>query len=111
MRLNRWQLIGIVLSGAWILAGPPWIHRNVEHQVMYRNVLEYRACRAGPTDPAVCEARSQQSRDDFLNWTADTLWGLWAFLGLLPVIAVWLLAYALVFLTRWMLAAFRSTRP
>lgn len=94
-----------------MLAGPPWIHHHVEHQVMYRNVLEYRACRAGPTNPEVCEARSQQSRDAFLNWTAEVRLRLWAALGILPVIAAWLLAYVLIFLTRWILAGFRSVRP
>jgi hypothetical protein len=107
MRFNRWRLFGIFLSIAWVLAGAPWIHDQIERRVMYRNVLEYRACRAGPTDPAVCETQSQQSRDDFINWEADTRWRLWAVLGLLPVIAAWLLAYVLMFLTRWTRAVFR----
>ena len=109
MRLNRWQLFGIVLSFAWLLAGPPWLHHHVENHAMNLNVLDYRACRAGPTDPAVCEAKSKQYRDEFINWSAEVRvrWGLWGVLGLLPVIAAWLLAYVLVFLTRWTLGGFR----
>jgi hypothetical protein len=109
MRIARWKWIGIGLSAAWLLIGPAWIHHQVENQVMAKNILRYRECRAGPTDPAICESQSLKDRNEFLKFSDEKWWQIWASLGLPPLIAAWVLTFSGLFGFRYF--SRRRARP
>jgi hypothetical protein len=109
MRLNGWQRIGIVASVVWAIGGPLYLTQRAFDDPLEQSGFVYRVCRDGPTDPAICSARSKQALDEAIQ--ADPMaqvgWGPWAAKAFIPVLVGWLLVYALVYLVRWIRAGFK----
>src|SRR6266446_7650316 len=114
MRLNGWQRIGLVLSIAWVLAGGFWgnkialdeagarISSQLDHCVA-QNKLRYGEY--GPYDqvwtPCWNEFRANFMRNAEGHWVGAALF------ALVPLPIAWLLAYALLYLVRWIRAGFK----
>jgi hypothetical protein len=110
MRLNGWQRIGIVASVIWAIAGPLYLRQLALDSAVEQSGFVHRVCRNGPTDPAICLARSEQAFDEAIqgDLMAHVGWGPWAAKAFIPVLVGWLLVYALVYLVRWVRAGFKS---
>jgi hypothetical protein len=97
-RLNGWQRIGIVLSVVWMLVGALWAHH-----FLFAPVYEADSkCRSAVTDLTFCDGiyKRQMAIARQISPTITVL-------TLAPIPIVWVLAYALVSLVRWIRAGFK----
>jgi hypothetical protein len=119
MRLNGWQRIGVVLSVLWVIVGGFWTRGIVIESQSEFARTRYRACLAShsiqPDGSVPADTDwSQCDRQHAIDWQRDVTdhWdginGLNAAFTLGPLLIAWLLVYALVGLTRWIMAGFAS---
>jgi hypothetical protein len=99
MRLNGWQRIGIVASVVWAIGGP---RMNVANASFIGRVLD--VDRAN-NDFDRCRERAKDAYDSVPRYPLLSANG--AFVALVPVALGWLIAYALVYLGRWIRAGFK----
>jgi hypothetical protein len=115
MRLNGWQRIGLVLSIAWALAGGFWANKD---QLDYAGTLtssQLDACVSqnksrygeyGPYEQVWTPCWNQYGANFERN--AKGHWVVAALFAFVPLPIAWLLAYALVYLVRWIRAGFKG---
>jgi hypothetical protein len=105
MRLNGWQRIGIVASVIWAVGAPIYMDNTAERDAYHRWFSAYDLCRDVPTnEPEVCVQRVSKAHDNVPRYHFTSANG--AFVALAPIPLGWLLAYALVYLMRWIRAGF-----
>jgi hypothetical protein len=107
MRLNGWQRIGIVASVIWAIGAPIYMDGAAERDADDRFGRVYGSCRDVPTnDPEQCLKRASAASASVPRYQFTSANG--AFVALAPIPLGWLLAYALVYLVRWIGAGFKS---
>lgn len=92
-RLKGWQRIGIVLSVVWAIVGGTWGWKHAHDKINE----DFKACVRAfetPSDLQACRETRFRAIAVPRGYTA-------ALVALAPVTFVWLLAYALVALVRW----------
>jgi len=108
MRHNGWQRIGLVVSIVWVLAGGLWGNKIALDEAGMLTRVQLNACVAenkvrygeyGPYDRvwSPCWRQSQAN----LMRNAEGHWRFAALFAFVPLPIAWLLAYALVYLVRW----------
>jgi hypothetical protein len=124
VKLNGWQRIGVVLSGVWLvgvsaIAGLSWADRQQTSGAFVRRiVVESPRAEAIPpmtkqasqSSPDLPEGFAKFLRDKGHNETSyayEFLVGPFIVALFLPVVLVWILAYAVVTLVRWVAVGFR----
>src|SRR6516164_7509787 len=105
IRLNGWQGTGVVLSILWVSCASMWFIQQVPaHQPAITSV--FRQCIQEPNaHRSACKARAES----FDNAVRSELTALplpldraeWLWMPLAPVFLVWILAYLVVWLVRW----------
>ena len=97
-RLNGWQRIGIVLSVVWIIVGSYLAYGTIEAQLGLQEICaDYPEANLG-----FCSTSSVQRRG-----SPTILWIEAGISILAPILIAWLMAYALIYLARWIRAGFR----
>jgi hypothetical protein len=105
MRLNGWQRNGIVASVIWAIGAPIYLDHAAEQKATEAFMRYYEACRDVPSsDPDQCFQRASRVSDTVPPYRVLSANG--AVAALVPVGLGWLLAYALVYLVRWIRAGF-----
>jgi hypothetical protein len=108
MRVNGWQRIGIVASVIWAIGAPIYLDHAAQQEANERFSGTYRLCRDVPSnDPDQCYQRASAASDSVPRYnliSAST-----AVFAFLSIGLGWLLAYALVYLGRWIRAGFKSS--
>ena len=100
-RLNGWQRIGIILSVVWLVAG-----YFLALHLLYDHIYEWHAaCLHRPDIPGLPDCDSVLNEDLADARSKET--GTIAFWTLAPIVVVWLLAYAVVGLVRWVRRGFQ----
>ena len=96
VQLNGWQRTGIVLSVLWVSCASMWFIQQVPaHQPAITSI--YRQCIEGPSaHRSVCKARAKSFAKELRSELAE-----WPLVALAPVFLVWILAYIVVWLGRW----------
>jgi|SRR5215468_873695 len=103
MRLNGWQRIGIVASVVWAIGAPIYLDYAAQQEALAAFGRYYEACRDVPSnDPEQCFQRASRAYDNVTRYPRQ--WP--ALTALVPIGLGWLLAYALVYLVRWIGAGF-----
>ena len=105
-KLNIWQRLGIIASVLWIVGGGLW--QRLSDVAMYNASAQYAVneClitqrEAGlPRDLQFCSDKEAPWREHALSGSLENS----AFVAIAPVVLVWLAAYLLLWLTRWVLA-------
>jgi hypothetical protein len=106
MRLNGWQRIGIVASVIWAIGAPIYMDIAAERDADERFHLVYGSCRDVPSnDPDQCFQRASRAYESVPRYHLISANG--AFVALAPIPLGWLIAYALVYLVRWIRAGFK----
>jgi len=112
MRLSRWQLIGAVLSVAWVL-GAAIYQRNadVENADNFAK-FAYRVCTDSKAlnhdaDLTSCEQERKEKLAIFLEGS----WGNAASIALIPIPVAWLAAFILINFGRAVIIGFRAIIP
>jgi len=101
-RLNRWQLLGILASLAWVIAGPLYIVEHVEKSALKHFSRTYSYCmNSNSADSQKCMDKAERAYDAWFNPVAAPGYGRWAARAFVPVVFFWVLVYALVYLVRW----------
>jgi len=111
MRLNGWQRIGVVLSVVWIVAGGFWTRRILFDEYGYGVAnRKYVSCLQGSREPGAVACERQYSADlqRVYDESGGAINSLNLGLTLVPLVAAWLLVYALVGIGRWIRAGFRA---
>ena len=111
MRLNGWQRLGIVASVIWAIAGPFYIVDRAEKSALEHFSSTYSICiDAHPTDadPKRCTDEAKAAYEAWFDPMAKAGYGYWAARAFVPLVVAWLLAYALVYLVRWIALGFRK---
>jgi hypothetical protein len=99
-RLNGWQRIGIVLSVVWAIVGGLWGMK----QAVAPAWRQFNACMSLPNvDVKVSEEIKNEDLAAIQPWSTA------AIVGLVPIPIVWLIAYALVAIVRWIRAGFKTS--
>jgi hypothetical protein len=107
MRLNGWQRIGIVASVIWAIGAPIYLDQAALQEASAAFSRYYEACRDVPSnDPDQCFQRAGRVYDTVPRYHLLSANG--AVAALVPVGLGWLLAYALVYLVRWIRAGFKQ---
>lgn len=100
MRLNGWHRIGIVASVVWMVVGAIW----AQHLIFDHIYEMRRACVAAVTDYKFCdktyEGEMTSAREMQPVFTAVV--------ALAPTPIVWLVAYGLIGLVRWIRRGFAA---
>ena len=108
MRLNGWQRIGVVVSVVWMIGGTIWgVGFIGEHSATALST--YKLCLAdhdalGAPDLATCSANYQR---DYPS-SARELWLSALVLSLSQVLLLWITAYGIRALVRWVQAGFHA---
>ena len=97
-RLNRWQRIGIVLSGLWAIVGTIWAQRVLFPIDLYSKCID-----AGVTDAAFC----RRIYDAHVANAEKYQLGVTLIYAVVPVAIAWLLVYVVLWAVRWI----RGDRP
>ena len=97
VRLKGWQRTGIVLSVLWLSCASMWFIQQVPaHQPAITSV--FRQCIQEPNaHRSTCKARAKS----FGKELRRELRAEWPWVSLAPVFLVWILAYLVVWLARW----------
>jgi hypothetical protein len=105
VRLKGWQRTGIVLSVLWLSCASMWFIQQVPaHQPAITSV--YRQCIQEPNaHRSVCKARAESFGKEVRSELAALPLPLdraeWLLIALAPVFLVWIFAYIVVWLARW----------
>jgi hypothetical protein len=96
VRLNGWRRTGIGLSVLWLGCASMWFIQQVPaHQPAITSV--YRQCIQEPdAHRSTCKAKAKSFGRELPSVGAEWLW-----VALAPVFFVWILAYIVVRLVRW----------
>jgi hypothetical protein len=106
MRLNGWQRVGIVASVIWAIGAPIYMDSAAERDADEKFSWVYGSCRDVPSnDRDRCYQRASRAYDSVPRYHFTSANG--AFVALAPIPFGWLLAYALVYLARWIQAGFK----
>jgi hypothetical protein len=105
MRLNGWQRIGIVASVIWAIGAPIYWDQAAQTEANAKFSFWYNLCRDGNRSSDECNEQARHMSDLVPRYYLGSANG--AFIGLVPIPLGWLLAYALVYLGRWIRAGFR----
>src|SRR5262245_15419584 len=99
-RVNGWQRTGIVLSVVWVACASMWFIQQIPaDQPAIASV--YLQCIAEPdSHRSVCNARASS----FANMVGSDVLAEWPWVALAPVFVLWILAYIVVWLGRWIVA-------
>ena len=107
MRLNGWQRIGIVASVIWAIGAPIYLDTAAQRDAMEQFDQTHKACLDNPrNDFDVCFRRASAASDSVPRYHFTSANG--AFVALVPLPIAWVIAYALVYLGRWIRAGFKS---
>jgi len=109
MRLNGWQRIGIVASVIWAIGAPFYLDQAAQQEASAVFSRNYNLCRDNPSNSSDrCYDQAKRLEKDIVPRyrllppdTANV-----ASVSLVPIVLGWLLAYALVYLVRWIWAGF-----
>src|SRR5580765_8076063 len=110
MHLNGWVRIGLIVSGAWILAGGVWGYNiviNDAHDVMITTsrICNYRPNGMPPRySPEECTERALAAQRE----AVQSHWAAAAIVAFVPILFEWLSAWGLVGLLRWVRAGFHT---
>ena len=108
MRLNGWQRIGIVASVVWTIGAPIYLDYSAEQKAWEWFRASYELCRNNPgNDPNRCREQASRQYDLVPRYRLFTDGANVALVSLVPIVLGWLLAYALVYLVRWIRAGFK----
>ena len=104
MPLNDWQRIGIAASIIWAIGAPMYLDHAARDEASAAFLRYYKACRDVPSIRSEQASRQKDTvpRYRFLTDKANV-----ALVVLPPIVLGWLIAYALVYLRRWVGAGFR----
>jgi hypothetical protein len=112
MRLNRWQIIGTVLSLAWAI-GAAIYQRNLDVERVERSAdLDYRIC----TEKKASERNFDfsdcaQERENYRAKSLERSWETVAVFALVPIPFGWLAAFILINVGRAQVIGFRAVVP
>jgi len=100
LRVNGWQRTGIVLSVLWVSCASMWFMQQIPaRQPGIASI--YLQCITEPNSHrSVCNARANSFRKE-ARLDVRTKW---PWVALAPVVVVWILAYIIVWLARWIVA-------
>jgi hypothetical protein len=100
LRVNGWQRTGIVLSVLWVSCASMWFMQQIPaHQPGIASI--YLQCITEPNSHrSVCNARANSFRKE-ARLDVRTKW---PWVALAPVVVVWIFAYIIVWLARWIVA-------
>jgi hypothetical protein len=103
-RLSGWQRTGIGLSVLWVSCASMWfMQQSLVQQPGIASV--YLQCIAEPdSHPSVCAARAKS----FAKRAGSEVPAEWPWVTFAPVFVVWILAYIVVWLARWIVAPVAS---
>jgi hypothetical protein len=93
MRLNGWQRIGIVASVIWAIGAPIYMDSAAERDADEKFSW------------VQCFQRASRAYESVPRYHFTSANG--AFVALAPIPVGWLIAYALVYLVRWIRAGFK----
>lgn len=107
-KLNMWQRLGIVLSLLWIVVGGMW-QRNYDTLFAAEAMeAQYQPCSEKASNlPTGADAANDRCMSEALKTYNVFLEGSWmnaAFFAFGPVILGWLLAYVILWVSKWVLA-------
>jgi hypothetical protein len=105
MRLNVWHRLGIVVSVLWFLGGGLYQRTRDTKAAADAMGSYYRLCTAA--NPNGDFAKCMDHATDAYKGTLAG-WDNALFVAIAPVILGWLLAYVVVWTTRWVLAGRRN---
>jgi hypothetical protein len=110
MRLNGWQRIGLVASVIWAVGAPIYMDQAAQREASDRFSESYERCRDIPTnDPERCFKQASDWSHTVPRYTLRGDPQNVAIVSLVPIVFGWLLAYALVYLVRWIRAGFKPS--
>ena len=104
-RLKGWQRTGIILSVLWVTCASMWFIQQVPaHQPAITSV--YRQCIQEPNaHRSACKARAKsfdkEVRSELTALPLPLDRAEWPGIALAPILLVWILAYIVVWLARW----------
>ena len=104
MRLNDWQRIGIAASIIWAIGAPMYLDHAARDEASAAFLRYYKACR---DVPSICSEQASRQKDTVPRYRFLTDKANVALVVLPPIVLGWLIAYALVYLRRWVGAGFR----
>jgi len=102
MRLNGWQRFGIAASITWAIGAPMYLDHAAREEASGAFLRYYNACRDVPSR---CSEQASRQKDVVPRYRFLTDKANVALVVLPPIVLGWLLAYALVYLVRWIRAA------
>jgi len=105
MHLNGWQRIGIVASVIWAIGAPIYLDSVAQQEAIGAFTHYYQACLDNPIEFEQCLERARWAYNTVTRYPLLSANG--AIAALVPVGLAWLLAYALVYLGRWIRAGFK----
>lgn len=114
MKLNGWQRLGLIASVCWVVVGGMWVNGHVIDDLgapivaTYRRCLDSRSVQSDGTIPkdtdwASCTAAFNR---DF-GPAVTNHWVYAAAYTLIPIPIVWLVAYGIALLFRWVRVGFK----
>ena len=107
MRLNLYQRAGVVLSVLWIAGYWLYLQRQDNMQRFYAGSSAYNLCDHKPnTMPAECSAEFTEAANAMVPAVNTWLNLGWA---VLSAAVIWLLAYGVLAVVRWVLAGRKPT--
>ena len=112
MRLGGWHRIGIVLSVAWVVAGPFYLNGRAYDAALKDAGETYHLCReaqGAADDPATCTERSNVMLKIGMQNVAPIGSLGWALVAVIPVVLGWIFVYIIVGLWRWIRAGFKPS--
>ena len=101
-RLNGWQRIGIVVSVLWAIGGGLWGNNIGIHEGDYATHALGRCLDEPGSDWKACEDVFNKDWPEAIKYH----WYYAAFVGLVPIPIVWLMAYGILMLIRWIRKGF-----
>jgi hypothetical protein len=110
MRLNGWQRIGIVASVIWAIGAPIYLDDGAVKHAHELFAQSYEHCRDIPTnDPERCFQQASRLYDTVPRYSLTTPEQRvnFALAAFVPIVLAWLIAYALIYLVRWIRAGFK----
>jgi hypothetical protein len=97
VHLSMWQRLGVVASVLWMLGGGLWMRSRYADMSLVHYGMTRDAC-------AGSEGECLQAANDAADQVLKSSWPEVVSFALAPIILGWVLAYAIVWTARWILA-------
>jgi hypothetical protein len=94
MSLRGWRRVGVALSVVWLLAGGYWANSRALHKGDFA-VTEFTACMANSSNPGNASGACLGQFDKDYAGAIKDHWRDALMVGIIPILAAWLLVYGL----------------